>query len=34
MTVKENGDGGWSFNDVMRKNRDTVEWWGEWPVLK
>jgi hypothetical protein len=32
--VKENNDGGWSFDDVVlwlgrRQNRDTIEWWEE-----
>jgi hypothetical protein len=38
-TVKENDDGGWSFDGVVlwlgrRLNRDTVESWGEWLRLR
>jgi hypothetical protein len=38
-TVKENNDGRWSFHGVVlwlvrRQNRDVVEWWGEWSMLR
>jgi hypothetical protein len=34
ITVKENNDGGWNFDDVVlcpgrRQNRDAIEWCGE-----
>jgi hypothetical protein len=37
--VKGNDGGGWSFDGLMlwlgrRQNRDVVEWWGEWSILR
>jgi hypothetical protein len=38
-TVKGNDGDGWSSDDVMlwlgrRQNRNVVEWWREWPMLR
>jgi hypothetical protein len=38
-TVKGNGDGGWSSDDMVlwlgkMHNGDTVEWWEEWSRLR
>jgi hypothetical protein len=38
-TVKENDDSGWSSDGVVfwlgrRQNGDTIDWWGEWPMLR
>jgi hypothetical protein len=37
--VKGNDDGGWSFDGLVlwlnrRQNRDVVELWGEWSILR
>jgi hypothetical protein len=39
VMVKENYNGGWSSDDMVlwlwrRQNRDVVEWWGEWSMLR
>jgi hypothetical protein len=38
-TVEGNNGSGWSFDGVVlwlvrRQNRDTIEWWEEWPMLR
>jgi hypothetical protein len=37
--MKGNDNGGWSSDGMVlwlgrRQNRDTIEWWREWPRLK